>query len=434
MVNRVAPHPSRCAYLVSQYPALSHVFIESEVQALRDLGWDVQTFSVRPSTLTDHAEWKSTQVLQFKGVRRALIVLGRLIRSRPRAVLTGLAFALRSGQGRPPRGRLWQFLYLAEALVLRDLMSQHELRHVHVHFANNAAAIARLAVVVGEAADGIGSWTWSMAVHGPADFAQIRGADLADKVAAASFVTCISDYCKLQVMKYADPQHWDRLHVVRMGVVHGLRVGDLAEPAPVAPSFRVLFVGRLVPEKGLHVLLDAVEELARLRKTNENSQQRVEVVIIGAGPLRTSLERRAEQLPTNLSLRLLGGLPHAQVVPWYTWAQVFCLPSFAEGLPVVLMEALAHQRAVVTTPVAAIPELIVDGKTGVLVPPGRADLLAAALHALAGDPDRRRRLGAAGRDAVRSRHDVHQNGIILQGLLAHHVGRSTRARIGGSGQ
>lgn len=417
--------PASCAYLVSQYPALSHVFVENEVAALRALGWRVETFSVRPTGTPQHPEAGRTTALQQGGWRAVLGALSVLLLSHPHAVAAGAGAAWRWGRGRSLRRRVWQGFYLAEALVLHREMRRRGLRHVHVHFANNSADIARLACTVGRAVDGGATWTWSLAVHGSTELDHAESYGLAGKAASADLVTCITDFCRSQVMRHLPPETWDRLHVVPMGVPAGIVHSEPVVPAGAAVPdpgvLRLLFVGRLVPEKGPHVLLEAADQLARSWAGGGQHDRRVDVVMIGAGPLRESLEQRARMLHPSVGVRLLGGLPHEQLLPWYSWAQVFCLPSFAEGLPVVLMEALAHGLPVVTTPIAGIPELVVDQDTGVLVAPGRADLLAAALRKLADDPVAARRLGGRGLVAVRSRHDAHANGILLAALLSQTI-------------
>ncbi|MFI7589571.1 glycosyltransferase family 4 protein [Spongisporangium articulatum] len=401
------------AYLVSQYPKLSHEFVAREIRGLRALGVEVHTFSVRPApddevrTQRDAAERDATHALQDdrSGVVRALL---HLARRHPIALLLTLVQALRTGPA-TARARLWQVFYLAEAALLVRHLRAEGLRHVHVHLANNGADIARLATALANRIEPR-RFTWSMAVHGPTEFADVMGSDLAAKVRAADFVTCISDFCRSQLMGLVEPEHWPKLHVVPMSVEPG-RYAPVAREGGRRPA-RVLFVGRLVPEKGPMVLLDA---LARLAVTAPGS---VEARIVGAGPLAADLAARVRALGLH-DVQLLGALGQDDLPDQYAWADVFCLPSFAEGLPVVLMEAMATGLPVVTTPIAGIPELVTDGVHGLLVPPGRPDALVTALAALAGDPDRRRRLGRRGAQAVAQQHDAARNAALLLDVFAH---------------
>ncbi len=177
------------------------------------------------------------------------------------------------------------------------------------------------------------------------------------------------------------------------------RFGDRTSERAGRPAgpLRILFVGRLVPEKGPSVLLDAV---AHLRSAPDPLD--VEVRIVGAGPLADELRRQSVDQGTADRVTLVGPLGNEELPDQYAWADVFCLPSFAEGVPVVLMEAMATGLPVVTTAIAGIPELVRDGVTGRLVPPGRVDQLASALRDLADDTaDGRSALGQAARARVR---------------------------------
>jgi colanic acid/amylovoran biosynthesis glycosyltransferase len=405
----------RVGYLVSRHPSLSHAFIETEIRALRDLGVEVHTFSVRPSApgelLSERAreEAAATTVLLSRSVRTVLRASTALGRS-PGAFWSGLRLAARSGPA-TPRGRLWQAFYLYEAVILWWRMSRAGLRHVHVHFANNGADIARLAVALGAAVDGPESgWRWSMSMHGPTEFEDRTTFDLAAKVASASAVACISDFCRSQVMRLLLPADWAKLGIVRMAVDTGrFRPLETDRGRPEDAPLRILTVGRLVPEKGAPVLVAAVERLRALGV-------RAHLTVVGAGPLSDQLAEQVRAAALTDAVDLVGPVGQEDLPELYREADVFCLPSFAEGLPVVLMEAMASGCPVVTTAIAGIPELVVDGRTGLVVQAGRADLIADALAELAGDPALRRRLGEAGRAAVLEQHRPDDNGRRLLAL------------------
>lgn len=422
------------AYLVSQYPALSHTFIETEVAAVRELGVPVHTFSVRPwssgDLRTDRAreEARRTSVLQSGAARTLPPATLALLRRSPRALFAGLRLALSAGPG-TVRARVWQLLYLGEAVILWSRMSRLGLRHVHVHFANNSADVARLAVALGTAVDGPDAgWRWSLTMHGPTEFEDQIRFDLAAKAGSADTIACISDFCRSQLMRLLPPQSWAKLGLVRMGVdatrFHPADPAHRApdsgnEPAPAEDRpLRVLTVGRLVPEKGAPVLVEAV---ARLRKAGIP----VHLTVVGSGPLAERLAEQSRDLGVADSVELRGPVGQDDLPELYRRADVFCLPSFAEGLPVVLMEAMASAGAVVTTRIAGIPELVRDDATGLLVTPGRADLVADALSRLAGDPGLRSALGAAGREAVLRDHDALDNGRRLVALWNSTTSRPT---------
>ncbi|BEP13601.1 glycosyltransferase [Acidothermaceae bacterium B102] len=405
------------AYLVSCYPKLSHTFIRREVEALRGQGFDVQTFSVRvPAaheilSAADQREAESTRYLL--GGKGALVAAQlRLLATAPRAYLATLRGALATGSP-TLRSRLWQLFYFLEAAGLVVALRGTGIRRIHVHFANNAADVARTAAALGCALEPESPWSWTMSMHGPTEFGDASRFDLPAKTESAAFVACISDYCRSQLMSLVGPEHWSKLHVVHMGV-------DVAHAAPaeardraVSSPVRVLFVGRLVPEKGVPLFVSAIEQLVARGLA-------VDAVVVGDGPMRGQLEGGLAERGLAGAVRFVGAVGQDELPEWYAWADIFCLPSFAEGLPVVLMEALLQGLAVVTTPIAGIPELVVDGRTGVLVPPGRVTPLADAIALLAAEPERRGRLGAAGRAAVERDFDASKSaatlGQLFQGL------------------
>lgn len=412
----MTPTGPAVAYLVSQYPALSHAFIETEVEQLRALGARIDTFSVRACPEEEirsaraRREAASTTVLQ-EGARSVLPrALGAVLRSSPGALLATLRTALLSG---PPtlRSRVWQVFYLAEALILWWHMRSRGFRHVHVHFSNNGADVARLAVALGRAVDG-SDWSWSMSVHGPTEFEDTTAVDLGAKVRSASALACVSDFARSQVMRLLPPDQWHKLAVVGMAVdVRRFPPPDIERDPPEGRPLRILTVGRLVPEKGSPVLIDAIELL-------QGRGVAVRATIVGDGPLMAHLEERVARAGLAGAVDLRGPVGQDDLPALYAGADVFCLPSFAEGLPVVLMEALAAELPVVTTAIAGIPELVKDRVTGLLVTAGRADLLADALETLATDRSLARKLALAGREAVLSRHDPEANATRLLALIA----------------
>lgn len=406
---------TRVTYLASQYPALSHAFIEREVAALRAAGLGVDTVSVRPPERAD---------LRVGGLSaeagRTVVVQGLPARALLRAHLRWLAVAPRAyartcresvGAGRGLRGRAKRLMYFGEAVPVAELARRRHSRHVHVHFANNGADIGELAVHLGERADGPGSWTWSMTMHGPTEFEDPVRHRLAAKVASAQFVACISTFCRDRLLGVAPGTDPGKLPIIHMGVDTDRyppraaeRLARSSRPAG-AGALRVLFVGRLVPEKAP---LDLVEAVALL-----GPGQPVEVRIVGNGPLHAELAARITERGLADCVRLLGGLGQDELPGQYAWADVFCLPSHDEGVPVVLMEALATELPVLTTRIAGIPELVRDGADGVLVEPGDLDALAAGLRVLGGSPERRAALGRHGRATVMREYRSSVNAALL---------------------
>lgn len=374
------------------------------------------TFTVRacpPDELRSaamRADAATTRTLLGSPARDWVRAHARLLVSDPAAWARGLVTALRSGPLRP-RARLWQVFYFGEAVLLLDRMRASGARHLHVHFANNGADVARLAITVGNAAIRLRErgWSWSFAMHGPTEFADPIGHDLAAKTRQAAFVACISAYARDQLRLLAPDVPVRRLPIVRMGVDADAFPPAAAQRAERADGpLRVLFVGRLVPEKAPEILLEAI---ARLRRP-------VEVVLIGQGLLADSLAGRMGRENLGDRVRLLGPVGQDELPDWYAWADVFCLPSRNEGVPVVLMEAMATELPVVTTRIAGIPELVEDEQSGILTTPGDAAGLAAALSRLADDPQLRQRYGQAGRARVLAGFTPQPNARRLVALFA----------------
>jgi glycosyltransferase involved in cell wall biosynthesis len=308
------------------------------------------------------------------------------------------------------RGRLWQVLYFIESVALWSELRDREIRHIHAHLANVGADVALLTARLGTAVDPARPWSWSFTMHGPAEFANVGHYRLAEKLRYARFVVCISDYARSQLMTLGDPEVWRKLHVVHVGipVEQFTRSEERAFPA-AEPT--ILCVGRLVPEKGQAVLLEAVAQLA-------DRGQDVKVIVAGAGPSKAALEDFAKRLGIASRVRFTGAVGQEEIHALYTDASIFCLPSFAEGVPVVLMEAMAMRLPVVSTRIAGIPELIEDGRSGLLVAPGRADQLADAFARLLTDPAFCREIEASARAKVMREFNIEQCAAQLRALFA----------------
>lgn len=400
----------RIAYLTGRYPAISHTFILREVQALRRLGVDVSTHSIwrtREELLLsadDRAEASGTQNLlppQWLGVLRAHI---HALRARPRAVVGTLRRALTIAQpglsGRA-RGVLW-FL---EAVTLWHRLDRAGLTHIHAHLNGTAPTVALLVAGLGNGGARQRRWTWSLTVHGPAEFYDVPGERLAEKVRDADIVIAISNFARSQLMALVDDDHWSKIHIVHCGVDPD--VFSPARPRDHGGPLRVLNISRLTPPKGNAVLLQAIAEL---RDRGVDAQ----AVIVGDGVCREALERSAMTLGIGDRVRFLGAVGQDVIPAQLAEADVFCLPSFAEGVPVVLMEAMAMGVPVVATAIMGVPELVDHGTSGLLVSPGRADEVADALAELAGDPGRRAALGRAGRNKVLAEFDINRSAEMLR--------------------
>jgi colanic acid/amylovoran biosynthesis glycosyltransferase len=403
----------RIAYLCSLYPAVSHTFVLREVQALRASGEEVATFSIHraaPEHVLSCADREAQEttfaILPARPLAVLRVHLAALARH-PFAYRSTLALALRLAPDKA-RGLLWQIFYFAEAVLLWHELRRRGIDHVHVHMGNVGADAALLAIALGGAIERKRRWTWSLTLHGPDELFDVARFRLAEKVARAALVVCISDFTRSQLMAVCPPETWPKLHVVHVGIP--LEQFTREKPIAQGGPTRVLFVGRLVPQKGHAVLLEAVALLA------ERGRE-LELVLAGDGPMRPALEALAARIGVSERVRFLGAVGQEQIRALYEEASVFCLPSFAEGLPTVLMEALAMELPVISTRINGAPELVRDGVTGLLVTPGRADELADAIERLIEDPALGARMGSAGREAVRREFDVEACAGRLRELL-----------------
>ncbi len=389
----------RIAYLVSQYPAYSHTFILREVQQLRQFGVSIVVGSInlpdRPFeklTEVEKGEAEHTFYIKSQGFFKAAAALGKTLALNPLGLLHGFNHAIKLG-GWDIKRLLYHVFYLAEALLVGDWMRTQNLTHLHVHFATPAASVGMLVKTVF-------GYSFSFTVHGPDEFYDAPGYNLPEKILAADFIFCISHYARSQVMKLSPVQAWPKLDVCRLGVDP-----QRFTPAPKtkqAETCHLLCVGRLAPAKGQAILLASVAQL-------KNQGISVTLTLVGMGPDEQSLRQYAEQLGVSQQVSFTGAVDQDHILEYYQTADIFVLPSFAEGLPVVLMEAMSMEIPCITTAITGIPELIHNGEDGLLVPASDTEGLTLAIGQLAKDPALRQKLGKAGRSRILSDYDLHKN-------------------------
>jgi len=392
------------AYLINQYPMTSLTFIRREIAAVEAQGVPVRRYAVRAWDIQlvdpeDLEEAGKTRRLLDGGLAALFLgLIGEAI-SRPRRFVAALLEALRLGKRAGAHVR--HLVYLAEAARLRRWTLDDRVEHLHVHFGTNSASVALLCRV-------LGGPPYSFVVHGPEEFDQPVALALDRKIRYSAFTVAISQYGRSQLWRWADPEDWPRVKVVHCGL--GSDYLD-QQPAPPTHSHRFINIGRLSEQKGQLLLVDAA---ARLRDEGRS----FEVAIIGGGPLLKALERKIELLSLRDQVQLLGWRNGQQVRDQLISARALVLPSFAEGLPVVIMESLALGRPVVSTYVAGIPELVRPGESGWLVPAGSVDDLANAMRAaLDATPEEIARMGLAGRERVLREHDARLEARRLLALI-----------------
>ncbi len=408
---------TRIAYLTSQYPATSHTFILREVTAVRATGARVDTFAVRPpgtDELTDPgiaAEAATTFDILGQGLWTIAVAHLRMLGGRPGPYMRGLMMALRH---RPPglRALLLSLAHFAEAVVLADELQRRDVGHLHNHFANSAATVGYLAA-------GLIDLPWSFMIHGISETDYPAGVTLPDKVRAARFVACASWFGRAQAMRVVEPEHWSKIIVVRCGVP----VAKLTAGKEERAGRRILCVGRLSPEKGQAGLLDVFAALhARLGDARLD--------LIGSGPDESALRAHAANLGLEDAVSFLGRRSEAETLAAIAEADILVVASFMEGLPIVLMEAMALGTAVIAPRLAGIPELVQDSQTGLLFTPSNWRELEDAIERLLTDGKLRERLAAQARQKIGREYDTAQSAKMLKDLFAG-VPATVDARLAG---
>jgi glycosyltransferase involved in cell wall biosynthesis len=394
----------RLAYLMSQYPYASTTFIRREILELEKLGFEVDRFAIRSAghalrDESDLAEGRKTRcILESSPFHLGLNVVHAAAR-RPAAFGKALALTWRCAR-RSPRGIPLHLAYLAEACTLVRWLREAGSEHLHAHFAMNAATVAMLTRV-------LGGPEYSFTVHGPEDFDLAAQLSLDEKIGRARFVVAISHFARSQLYRWCAHAHWDKIQIVRCAIGGAF----LADTSAVPKESRFLNIGRLTEAKGQLLLIDAAARLA---------QSGVDFVldIIGDGDLRAPIEAAIVRNNLQERVKLLGWQTEAEVTAHLRKARALVLPSFAEGLPVVLMEALGLGRPVVTTQIAGIPELVQPGVNGWLVPAGSVDALTEALReVLATSEERLTAMGRAGAALVARQHDIRTEAEKLAALF-----------------
>ncbi|MFP5275728.1 MAG: glycosyltransferase family 4 protein [Acidobacteriota bacterium] len=401
------------AYLVSTYPTLSMTFVLREVLALRTLGFRIETASINPPertlenmTSAEAAEAQRTYCLKRHGIAGALGADFRTLMTNFPGYLRGMVLALRLG-GFDLRRLFFNLMYLTEAFMVGQWMKRNGLRHLHVHLASQAATVG---LFVRE----VFGFGYSMTVHGPDEFYDAAGKYLPEKAAAADFIICISSFARSQMMLQSPYTHWQKFEVIPLGIDPEVFTPRAQNPGP--DPFEVLCVGRLTPAKGQHLLIDAVNELSRQGRS-------VRLRLVGGGPDDATLRQHAARIDYPERIVFSGAVNQDRIRDFYAAADAFCLPSFAEGVPVVLMEAMAMEIPCVTTRITGIPELIRDGIDGLLVAPSDVTGLVQALARLMEDTKLRARIGKAGRTRVETHYDLRQNVQRLATALAERARR-----------
>lgn len=392
----------RIAYFTSQYPAASHTFIRREVVALRRIGVEVDTFSVRAPPAAERDAYDDGEPATFTLLDQSALSFAaahlRTVVTAPGRYLATFALAL---SHRPPglRGLALAFAHFAESVLLAGELRRCGTTHLHNHFANSAATVGLLA-------SRLAGLPWSFTMHGISETDYPAGVMLARKIETAAAVMCVSWFGRAQGMRLVAPEHWDKMRIVRCGLLFD----ELPPALPAADRAEVIVcIGRLSPEKGQAGLLRAFAEVTR-------DHPGVELHLVGDGPDRARLGQAVADLGLAQSVRFLGRLSEADTIATLRTARMLVLPSFMEGLPIVLMEAAALAVPSIAARVAGVPELIADGVDGVLFTPGDWDELAARMRTMLADPVGAATMAEAARRKVIAEFDVMRSAEQLRSI------------------
>lgn len=414
MKGTAATQACKMAYLVSCYPAVSHTFILREVMALKCRGFDIDVASINAPdrdesemNVEEKHEYAETYYVKKDGFWGALKAHVKALRH-PIRYAKALTYAVKLG-GMNLRRIAFGLFYFTEALMLDRWMQAKGQQHLHVHFATAAANVGMILKQYSPI-------TLSLTVHGPDEFYDVQGQWLKEKIKAADFIICIGAFARSQLMYISEEKEWSKFVECPLGV-DTQHYSPFKLPARSAQKqpFTVLCVGRLVPAKGQRILLNACHQL-----WEEGRDLRL--VYVGTGPDEAHLRTMVIDRGLDEMVTFTGALNQDEVRNWYGKADLFALASFAEGIPVVLMEAMACGVPCISTRITGIPELIRDGVDGLLVSPAQVDELSDAIDLVMSDYDLRCQLSIAGRRRVQERYEISDNIERLNYIFKKRVG------------
>jgi glycosyltransferase involved in cell wall biosynthesis len=384
----------RIAYLVNEYPKVSHTFIRREIRALERRGFEIVRIALRGwdqdlADPEDQLERERTWFVLREGMPALLLAVTQMLLTRPVCLLRAVTLACRMGH-RAERPLPVHFAYLAEACRIELWLRGKGIQHLHAHFSTNSAEVAMLV-------HALGGPKWSFTAHGAATLENPALIGLLEKVRRCAFVVTVCSFGRGQVWRFADQQDRTKVHVVHCGLDTGF-YPVLRQPAPMGR--RLVCVGRLCKEKAHFLLLEAAQRLSAQGAD-------FELVLAGDGELRDEIECLVVRYNLQARVRITGWISSEQVRNEILAARALVLPSLIEGLPVVIMEAMALRRPVISTFVAGIPELVQPGEHGWLVPAGDVDALVEAMRACLDAPASvLSQMGEAAHTRVLARHNV----------------------------
>lgn len=399
----------RVAYFTNQYPAVSHTFIRREIEALKSLGVTIIRYALRqaPGKLVhpeDEAELQMTKHILKAGIGEILRCQLSALMRQPLTSMTVIGLAIRMGW-RSDRGVLRHLAYAAEAFVLANWSKRDGVQQLHAHFGTNSAAVAMLA-------SKISCIPYSFTAHGSEEFEKAPLLSLDLKLRHSLFAVAVSSFGRSQLMRWSSPEQWSKIVVVHCGLDSYFLECDVP---PLTSARRLVCVGRLGEHKAQLVLVEAARRL-------KESGVHCEVVMVGDGPMRPLVEAAIRRGGLERQITITGWVPSERVRAEIVAARALILPSFSENMPVVIMEAMALGRPVISTYIAGIPELVQPGITGWLVPSSDEAALAAAMREVLAAPiEQLTAMGGAGRARIIERHNALTEAKKLKHLFEVHM-------------
>lgn len=394
------------AYLMNTYPLISTTFIRREIEAHERAGVPVRRYALRQwdgelVDPADIAEIDRTHYILSGNIGGLLTALLKEIFTNPGGLIKALPawWSLY-------RGARGDFIphaaYLLEAIYFRQQAKRDGIDHVHVHFLTNSTAVAMLARLMGGPA-------YSSTVHGPDELSAAPLLDFSTKIEHAKFIAAITSYCKSQLIRFSSPRFSEKIKII-----HCALKMDEFEPSPPPDNQTLICIGRLCPQKGQTQIPAALAEV--LPEFPE-----MKVILIGDGEARKEVEVEIAKHGVSAAVEIAGWIPNEKVRAMMKEGRALLLPSYAEGLPVVIMEAFALGRPVISTYIAGIPELV-DDVCGWIIPAGDHDALVGAMRgALRATPEALAAKGAEGRRRVERAHDIDTEAAKLRALFEEAV-------------
>lgn len=400
----------RITYFINQYPKVSHSFIRREILALERRGLEIQRIALRGwnGDLVDNEDLRERERTQYvlqKGMFPLFLATLRQLVSNPIRFFAALKLTIRMGW-KAERALPYHLIYLAEACLMLPWVKQYGSSHIHAHFGTNSAEVAMLV----NALDGP---TFSFTAHGPEEFDKPEFLGLGEKIRRAAFVVAISSFGRSQLYRWIEHEHWNKVNIIHCGLEQSFY--DVSPPQiPEKP--RLVCVGRLCEQKGQLLLLEACRNL-------REKGLEFDLVLAGDGEMRFEIERMINAYHLGANVKITGWISSNQVREEILASRGMVLPSFAEGLPMVIMEAMALRRPVISTYVAGIPELVIPGQNGWLVPAGSVLELSTAIEELlSASTQQLKDMGDAAYARVRQRHDVDTEAKKLVALFLESAG------------